>query len=102
MANGKKTKVYLCEHYEYEYDDLGKYCWCHNHEIPKRECDVDYIYCQQFCPGYKKGQLQGEWEITNHDKEMAQEYQAKVLEEMRVREIEERALLKHLKEKYES
>ena len=75
MANGKKTKVYLCEHYEYEYDDLGKYCWCHNHEIPKRECDVDYIYCQQFCPGYKKGQLHGEWEISNHDKEMAQEYQ---------------------------
>ena len=46
--------------------------------------------------------MHGEWEISNHDKEMAQEYQAKVLEEMRVREIEERALLKHLKEKYES
>ena len=101
MANGKKTKVYLCEHYEYEYDDLGKY-WCHNHEIPKRECDVDYIYCQQFCPEYKKGQLQGEWEISNHDKELAQEYQARMLEEARKREIEERALLKHLKEKYES
>ena len=94
--------MYECAFFEYEYDDLGKYCWCHNHEIPKRECDVDYIYCQQFCPGYKKGKLHGEWEITNHDKEMAQEDQAKVLEEMRVREIEERALLKHLKEKYES
>lgn len=99
----KKTKVYECLHYEAEYDDLGKYYWCHNSSIPCNECNAGRgYYCQQFCPGYKKGQLQGEWEITNKDKALAQEYQARVLEEARKREIEERALLKHLKERYES
>ncbi len=97
-----KTKVYECAHYEYEYDGFDKYAWCHCRESGYRECPAEQIYAMQFCPCYKQGNLRGEWEITNQDKAMAQEFQARVLEEARKREIEERALLKHLKEKYES
>lgn len=53
--NSKKTKrIYECEHYEYEYDDLGKYAWCHNRECLSRECVIEYKFCQELCPFYKK------------------------------------------------
>ena len=45
---------YECSHFEYEYDDLGKFCWCHNRNNPSTTCEVDYKYCMQFCPYYKK------------------------------------------------
>ena len=75
----KKTKVYECYHYEYEYDDLGKYCWCHNGKMPRNECNVvrKGFYCQQFCPGYKKGKLRGSWVISNWEKKEAEEYKTK-------------------------
>ena len=71
----KKTKVYACYHYESEYDDLGKYYWCHNQTIPCNECNAGRgFYCQQFCPGFKKGNLQGSWVISDWEKKEAEEY----------------------------
>lgn len=100
----KKTKVYECYHYEYEYDDLGKYCWCHNGKMPRNECNVvrKGFYCQQFCPGYKKGKLRGSWVIEDWEKKEAEEYKTKMVNEAKEKEAEERALLKYLKEKYEN
>ncbi len=99
----KKTKVYECAHYEFDYDDLGKYYWCHNGDIPCQECNAGRgIYCQKFCPGYKKGNLRGSWVISEWEKKDADEYKKKIAAEAKEREIGERALLKHLKKKYES
>lgn len=50
----KKIRVYECEHYEYEYDDLGKYAWCHSRNCLSRECIVDYKFCQDMCPFYAR------------------------------------------------
>ena len=99
----KKTNVYKCAYWEDEYDDLGKYYWCRNTDIPSHECNVPGrgFYCQQFCPGYKKGACLGKWEISDWEKQEAEEYKEKMVKEAREREIAERALLKHLKEKYE-
>lgn len=97
----KKTKVYECAHYDYEYDDLGKYCWCRNRKMNKRECDVRYKYCQRFCPGYKKGQFIGSWELSSDEKMYEEEFKKKMVSEAVEREKKERALLKYLKEKYE-
>ena len=99
----KKTKVYACYHNEFDCDDLGKYCWCHNSDIPDRECNAGRgFYCQQFCPGFKKGNLRGSWVISDWEKEEAEEFKKKIEQERKDKEIEERALLKYLKEKYES
>jgi len=99
----KKTKVYECIHYEAEYDDLGKYYWCHNSSIPCSECNVGRgYYCQQFCPGFKKGNYQGEWVISDWEKKEAEEYKAKIVQEAKEKEIAERAMLKYLKKKYEN
>lgn len=100
----KKTKVYKCAYYEYEYDDLGKYCWCHNGKMPRNECNVvgKGFYCQQFCPGYKKGNLKGSWVISDWEKDEAKKFKAKMVNEAKQKEAEERALLKYLKEKYET
>ena len=99
----KKTKVYECYHYEFDYDDLGKYCWCHNRDIPCQECNVGKgFYCQQFCPGYKKGNLKGSWVISDWEKDEAKKFKAKMVNKAKEKEAEERALLKYLKEKYES
>ena len=67
-----KTAVYECVHYEYEYDDLGKYAWCHNRGIPCRECPADTVYAMQFCPGYAQGRRRGRWEITDREKKDAE------------------------------
>ena len=99
----KKTRVYECAHYEFDYDDLGKWHWCHNRDIPCQECNVGRsFYCQKFCPGYKKGKLKGSWVISDWEKEEVEEYRTKLVNEAKKREIEERAMLKYLKEKYES
>jgi len=50
----EKRRIYECEHYEYEYDDLGKYAWCHNSDCLNRQCIVGYIFCHELCPFYKK------------------------------------------------
>ena len=61
----KKTRVYECAHYEFEYDDFGKYCICNNPKIPGFECKIRTVYCQKFCPGYRKGGLRGTWVISD-------------------------------------
>lgn len=96
-----KTKVYECAHYEFECDDLGKYCWCNNTGMPNRNCELEYIYCHQFCPGYKKGKLRGAWVVSADEIKVAENFRRQMEQERKNREIEERALLKHLKEKYE-
>jgi nicotinamide mononucleotide adenylyltransferase len=100
----KKIKVYECYHYEYDYDDLGKQYWCHNQNTPGHECNVvgRGIYCQQFCPGYKKGKFRGSWVISAWEKKAVKEFKEKMVNEAKEKEAEERALLKYLKEKYES
>jgi len=70
----KKESVYECAHFEYEYDDFGKYCWCHNEKSGTNECDCDRIYAQQFCPFYKKGKLRGKWVISDEDINAAEEF----------------------------
>lgn len=45
---------YGCSHFEYEYDDFGKYCWCRNPKNPSNRCDVEHEFCMKFCPWYKK------------------------------------------------
>ena len=97
----KKTKVYECAHYEYDYDDLGKYCWCHNQSIPGHECNAGRIYCQKFCPGYKKGKFMGSCVISDWDKKDAEEYKKKIASETKEAETKERALYEYLKKKYE-
>lgn len=98
----KKKRVYECAFYEYEYDDLGKYYWCHNADIPERECNAGRsYYCQQFCPGYKKGRLCGTHEISDFEKKDAEVYKAKLKKDAEVLEAKERALLAYLKKKYE-
>lgn len=99
----KKTRVYECAHYEFDYDDLGKWHWCHNRDIPCQECNVGRgFYCQKFCPGYKKGKLKGSWVISDWEKEEAEEFKKNIEQERKNKEIQERAMLKYLKEKYES
>lgn len=99
----KKTKVYACYHYEFDYNDFGTYYLCHNRDIPCRECNVGKgLYCQQFCPGYKKGNLQGSWVISDWEEDEAKKFKEKMVNEAKEKEAEERALLKYLKEKYES
>lgn len=56
MAKSNKKRIYECEHYEYEYDDWGKYAWCHSKDCLSRECIVDYKFCQDLCPFYEKNQ----------------------------------------------
>ena len=56
MKKKKKTKVHECAYFEYNCDDLGKYYFYHNLDIPGHECTVTGrgIYCQKGCSGYKK------------------------------------------------
>lgn len=70
----KKESVYECAHFEYEYDDLGKYRWCRNRESGRAECNCDYIYAQQFCRFYEKGELRGKWVIGDVEKQAAEEF----------------------------
>lgn len=99
----RKTKVYECYHYEFDYDAVCKYFICHNIDIPGYECKVwsNSIYCQQFCPGYKKGNLRGEWVIADWEKRDAEKFKAQIEQEAKDREVKERAMLEYLKAKYE-
>lgn len=54
QVKAEKTRIYECEHYQYEYDDWGKYAWCRSKECLSKECIVDYKFCQDLCPFYKK------------------------------------------------
>ena len=98
----KKTKVYECKHYEFDYDDLGKYNWCHNDSISSYECIVPCrgFYSQQFCPGFKKGNLRGQWVISDWEKKEAADFKSQIAKKAIETEAAERALYEHLKKKY--
>ena len=98
----KKTNVYECAHFEYEYDDFGKYCWCHCPESGYRECPSENIYAMQFCPCFKKGKLRGSWEPDEYELEYGEKFKKKMVKEANERELKELAMLKYLKRKYES
>lgn len=98
---GNKVAIYECKHFEYEYDDFGKYCWCHCPESGHRECPSKYIYAMQFCPCFKKGKLRGTREITEAEIEQAQKFKRMMVNEANERELKERAMLHYLKEKYD-
>lgn len=102
QKSGKKTRVYECAYFEYDCDDLGKYCFCHNLDIPGHECTVTGrgIYCQKGCTGYKKGKLRGAWVISDWEKKELRELKMKLKKESAEREACERALYEHLKKKY--
>lgn len=70
----KKESVYACKHWEYEYDDFGKYSMCYNRNCKLQACDCKRIYAQQFCPFYEKGELRGKWVIGDEDKQAADEF----------------------------
>lgn len=103
MKKEKKTKIYECYHYEFDYDAVCQYFICHNIDIPGHECRVrgNSIYSQHVCPGYKKGNLRGEWVIADWEKKEAEAYKAKLDKEATDHEAGERALYEHLKKKYE-
>ena len=99
-ATKKKTKVYECTHFEYEYDDLGKYCWCHSKKMTRRECPFESAYAQIVCPGYEKGKCRGEWEIGDWEKKEAEDFLHELAEKQKGIEEAERALYEQLKKKY--
>lgn len=49
-----KIKVWNCKHFELEYDDLSKDCWCSNPNCPTRECWCDLTIEQEVCPCFEK------------------------------------------------
>lgn len=97
-----KTKVYECAHYEYEYDGFDKYAWCKCRESGHRECPAEHIYSMQFCPCYKQGNLRGEWVVSADEIKIAEDFRKQMEQERKDKETQERAMLKYLKEKYES
>ena len=98
MANNK-VKVYECLHYEY--DDLGKYPWCHSKDINCRECKFKHIYAQQVCPCYKRGKLRGEWIPQGQEVEETEEFKKLRAKELQEQEAAWRSLYGYLKAKYE-
>ena len=107
----KKTRVYKCEHFEFEYDDLGRYCWCHNPKNPSRECDVQWKVCAKYCPYYKKKTGRSAYvmiELNENDKELMAEAKKKLEAWKAARAAEKAAAEKaeyetylRLKKKYE-
>lgn len=83
-----KTKIYECAHFEYEYDDFGKYAWCHNCDSGHSECPSDYIYGMQFCPFYRQGKLRAEREVTEYEKACALKFKSKMEAKLHERQNE--------------
>ena len=82
-------KVYTCLYFELDdrypawYGEATMYC---NHAKKLNGvCDVDnemhYFYCQKFCSHYKKGELRGEWKISDDEKKMAKRLKDNASEE---------------------
>ena len=107
----KKTRVYECEHFEFEYDGFDKYCWCHNPKNPDRMCDVQWKVCAKFCPYFSKKKGRDAYvmlELTEYDKELMAEAKKKLEEWKAARAAEKAAAEKAeyetylcLKKKYE-
>ena len=99
---GNKVDIYECKHFEYEYDDFGKYCWCHCPESGHRECPSEQIYAMQFCPRFIRGKLRGTWELDAYEIDYGKKFKEQMVKEANERELKELATLKYLKRKYES
>lgn len=81
VNKSKKTRIYECAFFEFEYDDLGKYCWCHSPKNPNRMCDVHWKVCSKFCPYYKKKTGRNAYvviELDENDKELMAEAKKKL------------------------
>jgi len=95
-----KTKIYPCKHFEYEYDDWGKYCWCHNRDNPSRECDIEYKFCMDLCPFFEKDVFNTIEIETDENtiKELRNECAKKLKEKIQkqISELEE-SIIKHTK-----
>lgn len=72
----KKTRVHECKHFQFDYDDLGKYCYCNLSASSVSLCNFEYVYCMQFCPNFQKGKLRGTWHITEAEKAEAEKVKA--------------------------
>lgn len=109
MTTDKQYTFHTCKHFEYEYDGYDKYCWCNNPKSNKRECDVDYTFCMQFCPYYKKDKNSPiTITLTDDAKELMASARKKLAEWKSERAAEKAAAEKaeyqtylRLKEKYE-
>lgn len=110
MKSDPKQTFYLCKYFKYEYDDFGKYCWCHNPKSNKRECDVDYKFCMRFCPYYKKDEG-SKWTVVLTDgnralikdaKKKLAEWKAKKIADKKAAEQAEYQTYLRLKKKYEN
>ena len=102
VCMGNKVDIYECKHFEYEYDDFGKYCWCHCPESGYWECPAEQIYAMQFCPCFMRGKLRGTWEPDAYEIDYGEKFKKKMVKEANERELKEFAMLKYLKRKYES
>lgn len=100
MEKTKKRKFWQCAHLEREYDDLGKYAWCHSRECNSRECICDSIFEMNVCPYFKKGESSCFLEYSDYDKMKVAEFLAKIKKEQDEIEAKERALYEQLKKKY--
>ena len=74
----RRESVFECAHYELDQDDLSgcgeSWSWCHCGDSGRSFCDCKYIYAQQFCPFYKRGNLRGRWEISEMEHESVNEF----------------------------
>ena len=100
MKKGQK-KWWRCAHFEYDYDDWGKYCYCHNKDCPHKDCRAENVFQMSVCPFYAKGKESFVLDPSGYEDGM-REFKERMEEDAKKKEIEERALLKYLKEKYES
>jgi len=85
----RNRRVYDCEHFEFEYDDWGKYAWCHCMDNPDRECMVEWKTCIDLCPFYKK--KKGSYrmfEYTKTDEYLRKEFKEKLADKFN--EVERR------------
>lgn len=100
-SNKGKRKFYSCYHFEFEYDDLGKYRWCHSKESGCRECRCENIFQMNACPHFKKTGNGYFLKMDKHDKASVEKFLSELKAEHDKLEVDERALLKYLKAKYE-
>lgn len=91
-----KTEVFECVHYEYDYDDFGKYAMCHQPDSGCYECPSTYKYGMQFCPFYKKGKSVGKIEVPDYVIKHAKEFKAEMEAELNKRKEKALSTLCHL------
>jgi len=67
-------KIYQCKYYKFDNDDLsgcgGKWCFCYSPYMHRTECfKMNSIYSQKYCCGYERGELRGEREVADWERE---------------------------------